>query len=258
MDRARDELLAGAALAGDQHGQIVALQPLNLLDDAGHRGAGGEESRQQRLERADRRRARRARSTDRAPRTSANPCRATAAIMRSRRITGWPIGRGEATSTKRGPSGSRPSGSTHERRRGRTACRAAPPAPARAPRRRRTRRRRSTRTSPPGSCDEDDGAVGGRRFEQRGGRLASQQIGQRRRIHDPPHDRIVGVGGRDDVFAGADRRQQRCAARVSARSRSAPSCSKMPRALFRWRSATDRAPVSATSRPSARWLSAAW
>ena len=52
VDRARDELLAGAALAGDQHGQVVALQPLNLFDDARHRGAGGEEAGQQRLERA--------------------------------------------------------------------------------------------------------------------------------------------------------------------------------------------------------------
>ena len=51
---------------------------------------------------------------------------------------------------------------------------------------------------------EQDGAVGGRRFEQGGGGLASQQIGERRRIHNPPHDRIVGIGGGDDVFARAD------------------------------------------------------
>ena len=42
---------------------------------------------------------------------SANPCRATAAIIRNRRITGCPIGRGDATSPNRGPSTSRPSGS---------------------------------------------------------------------------------------------------------------------------------------------------
>ena len=52
VDRPRDQLLAGAALAGDQHGEVVALQPLNLLDDALHRRAGAQEPRQQRLERA--------------------------------------------------------------------------------------------------------------------------------------------------------------------------------------------------------------
>ena len=104
VNGARDQLLARAALAGDQHGQVVALQPLNLLDDARHRGAGAEESRQQRLERAiDRRLDRRASDRSRAAH-SANPCRATAAIIRRRRITGWPSGRGDATSTKRGPS----------------------------------------------------------------------------------------------------------------------------------------------------------
>ena len=52
MNRARDQLLAGAALAGDQHGEVVALQPLNLIDDPVHRGAGADEAGQQRLERA--------------------------------------------------------------------------------------------------------------------------------------------------------------------------------------------------------------
>ena len=52
-------------------------------------------------------------------------------------------------------------------------------------------------------------AVRGRRFEQRGRGFASEQIRQRRRVHNPPHDRIVGIGRRDDVLAGADRGQQR-------------------------------------------------
>ena len=52
VNRARDQLLAGAALAGDQHREVVALQPLDLIDHACHRGAGAEEARQQRLERA--------------------------------------------------------------------------------------------------------------------------------------------------------------------------------------------------------------
>ena len=51
VDGAGDELLAGSALAGDEHRQVVALQPLNLLDDARHRGARRQEAGQQRLER---------------------------------------------------------------------------------------------------------------------------------------------------------------------------------------------------------------
>ena len=51
VNRAGDELLAGAALAGDQHREVVALQPLNLIDHPVHRGAGADEAGQQRLER---------------------------------------------------------------------------------------------------------------------------------------------------------------------------------------------------------------
>ena len=51
MDGARDEVLAGAAFAGDQHGQVVALQALNLIGDAVHRRAGADEAGKQRLER---------------------------------------------------------------------------------------------------------------------------------------------------------------------------------------------------------------
>ena len=58
VNRARHELLAGSALAGDQHGEVVALHPLDLLDDAVHRGAGGQEPGQQRLERSIDRRGR--------------------------------------------------------------------------------------------------------------------------------------------------------------------------------------------------------
>ena len=51
VDGARDEVLAGAALARNQHGEVVALHALNLLGDALHGGARADESRQQRLER---------------------------------------------------------------------------------------------------------------------------------------------------------------------------------------------------------------
>ena len=60
----------------------------------------------------------------------------------------------------------------------------------------------------PGQVDEDHRAVAGGGFDHRRGRLAAQQIRQSRRVHDSPDDRIVGVGGRDDVFARADRGQQ--------------------------------------------------
>src|SRR3954447_13766531 len=52
VDGSRDEVLAGAALARDQDGEIVALHPLDLIRDALHRGAGADESGEQRLERA--------------------------------------------------------------------------------------------------------------------------------------------------------------------------------------------------------------
>ena len=99
MNRARDELLAGAALTGDQHGQVVALQPLNLLDDAHHRGAGAEEAGQQRLERLLVDRPRPAQPAADARRTARIPARrrrrsSAAAAARPR-----PAGRGERTAT---------------------------------------------------------------------------------------------------------------------------------------------------------------
>ena len=86
VDRARHELLAGAALAGDEHGQVVALQPLDLIGHAVHRRARAEEAGQQRLERALVAAARRRwPRRSRAPHNS-NPCRATAPNMRKRRM----------------------------------------------------------------------------------------------------------------------------------------------------------------------------
>ena len=51
VNRARDQVLAGAALAGDQHGEVAALQALDLIGDALHRRAGADEAGDQRLER---------------------------------------------------------------------------------------------------------------------------------------------------------------------------------------------------------------
>ena len=52
VDRPRDQVLPGAALAGDEHGQRLPLHALNLVGDAGHGGAGADEAGQQRFERA--------------------------------------------------------------------------------------------------------------------------------------------------------------------------------------------------------------
>jgi hypothetical protein len=50
VDRAGDEIFASPTLAGDQHGQVVPLKPLDLIHDALHRRAGTHESRNQRFE----------------------------------------------------------------------------------------------------------------------------------------------------------------------------------------------------------------
>ena len=164
VNRARDQLLAGAALAGDQHGQVVALQPLDLLDDAGHRGAGAEKPGQQRLERRDRRPGPAGAGGRSRAAHSAKPCRATAAIIRSRRITGWPIGRGEATSAEARAVGDRGRAARRRSRRGRTAS------PCAADARQRARRVGVAAGDgdhahvAAGELDEDDGAVGRRRL----------------------------------------------------------------------------------------------
>ena len=227
VDRARDELLAGAALAGDEHGEVVALQPLNLLDDARHRGAGGEKSGQQRLERPIDGGSGAARPSGRARRRARTLPRhgGDHAQAPHDRVADRPRRGDQREARAFGVAAER---LDDERRRGRTACPCSADArERRAPCPRRSRRTAMTRTSPPASCTNTTARVGRRGFEQGRGRLASEQIRQRRRIHDPPHDRIVGVGGRDDVLAGADRwSAARAPPRVSARSRSAPSCSK--------------------------------
>ena len=55
---------------------------------------------------------------------------------------------------------------------------------------------------------EDDGAVAAGGFDQGQGGLASEQIREGGRIDNPADDRIIGVGGRDDVLAGSDLGQQ--------------------------------------------------
>src|SRR5262249_40923700 len=50
-----DQLLSRPALTGNQHGEVVALETLDLLDDSRHGRAGAQESREKRLERPVRR-----------------------------------------------------------------------------------------------------------------------------------------------------------------------------------------------------------
>jgi hypothetical protein len=52
MNGPGDQFLARAALAGDQHRQVVALHPLDLLDHARHGRARGEEAGDHRFERS--------------------------------------------------------------------------------------------------------------------------------------------------------------------------------------------------------------
>ena len=259
MNRARDEVLAGAALAGDQHGQVVPLQALDLLDDAVHGGAGADEPGQQRLERTlvDLL-GRPARGRSRAPHSS-KPWRATAANMRSRRGSRLGSRRAATMAQARGPSWSRPSGSVSSRA----------VAVLAASLRRGARQRAGDVGVAPGSGDdahvatrpgdEDDGGVGLDGFEQRGRGLARQQLRQDRRVHETPHDRFVGVDGRDrpagvaapassSALTAATSRQIALGAERSRRSNRPDRDSVRP---------PSRVPPRAARRPSARWLSAA-
>ena len=110
MNRARNEILAGAAFARNQHREVVALHALNLLGDALHGGTRADKPRQQwlewPLEHAPAASAGRSRAAQRS-----NPWRSTAQSVRNRwrALPGTP-GRSRR-SANRGPLGSRPRGS---------------------------------------------------------------------------------------------------------------------------------------------------
>ena len=192
---------------GDEHRQIVSLQALNLRHDARHRRARRQESRQQRLER------RIGRQPDGPGRPIARGAQRKP-LLRDGRNHAQPPDHRMAERPRRGdedearPFGVAPERLEHER---------SAPVRVAVQRRSRERARRVGVAAGEGDdadvavrqLDEQHRAVGGGRFEQRRRGLAPEQIGQRRRIHDPPHDRIVGIRGRDDVFARADLRQQR-------------------------------------------------
>ena len=64
-------------------------------------------------------------------------------------------------------------------------------------------RRRDDADVAAGQLHEHGGAVSGRRLHHCRRGFAAQEVGQRRGVNDPPHDRIVGVGGGDQRFARA-------------------------------------------------------
>ena len=232
VNRARDELLAGAALAGDEHRQIVALQPLDLLDDARHGGARRQEPRQQRLERAVRGR------TDRAGGSVARRAERES-LPRDGRDHPQPAHHGMADRSRRGEqrrSAIRRDRDRAARRtpcRGRRAGRGTPTAPACAPCRRHTRPERarahrrsvsSTKTTAASPADASSSAAAVSRPSSSGSAAASTIAAD---------DRIVGVRRRDDSTRPVPILVRRSrAARVSARSRSAPSCSKTASGLI--------------------------
>ena len=234
VNRARDELLAGAALAGDQHRQVVALQPLDLLDDAlssrrWRRGIPAAAARAMR-------------STARRP-TADGPI----ARRAQREALARDGGRSSAAAASpdgRSAAATRPGRSAGLRRRGRAARRSAAPravgVPVRPPRapcvarrvgiaagraRSRARRRRPAATKTHRAV-----AVDG--FEQRRGGLA-----RRADRAAPPHPRSAARSHRRHRPARRRTRRCRrdvssaCAACVSSRSRSAPSCSKIAERL---------------------------
>ena len=199
MDGARDEVLAGAALARDQHRQVVALQPLNLFGDAVHRRARADEAGKQRLER---------------------PLVALfdglrRALARAAQLEPLARHRGEHAQPPHGAVVSAARGATivHERVavvvRPSDSVSSRPLAVGAAALRRgarqragdgrhRSRRWRARARRRPASATNTTAASASRRLEQRRRRFARQQLGQDRRVHQPPDDGIVGVGGGRD------------------------------------------------------------
>ena len=165
VDGAGHEFLAGAAFAGHQHGQVVALQPLDLFDDTVHRRARADEAGQDRVERPQRRllgrladAVARAAQREALPRDGGDHPQAAAGHLRHRagRRRRWrsagrrPRGRAARRSTRRQPYAAPRSA---ERARVRPAS-VSQPAVAR------------TRRSSPGERRTSARGVGVRRFER--------------------------------------------------------------------------------------------
>ena len=197
----RHQFLAGAALTGDQHRQVIALQSLDLINDLVHRGAGAEEAWQQRLEwtlggRVDRRRrpvadaaqvealARdRRHHPDPAPQRMSQRVRCrnddmTQAVwLAADGFNGQAAGRVRCGLDGQFGHGGRRSGiGAGARNHANVTAR---------------------------EFGVDDRDIGRNGLKQRGGQLAGEQVRQYRGIHQSPYQRVVGVGRGAHVLTGA-------------------------------------------------------
>ena len=229
VNGAGDEILAGAAFAGDENREVVALHALNLLGDTLHGGAGADEAGQQRLQRTLDDAAGR---LDRAVaggaqiESLAQHCTQRPEALRARLPEN---GRGLETSAKRGPSWSRPSGSIvsrgRRRRRQRRGWRPSPIARALvgiAP-----GREASTRTAVP-HWTKTTAASASHASSSAVAPSRASSAGHHGGINDAADQRIVAIHLDADVAAGRRRGGVRPArGRASARSGAAPSASKI-------------------------------
>ena len=187
MNGARDEVLAGAAFARDEHHQVMALQPLNLIGDAIHRGARADEPGEQRLERA---RAARLRGV-------------AAAVARAAQLESLAGDDGEHAETPRGGVCQPMRGD--DRAEAWTVVVAAQRlgqqqslTVGRISLRRRARERacghRHDTNFADGRHDEDHRRIGLGRLGKRSCRFARQQVREHGCLDEPPDHRIVRIG----------------------------------------------------------------
>ncbi|HMV67769.1 MAG TPA: caspase family protein, partial [Myxococcota bacterium] len=205
MNGACHQLLAGPALACDQHVEVVGLQPLDLVDHAAHHRTRAQETRKHRLERPLARRTGRSRRTlarrgEREPLPRDSGEHAQAADGR--------VAKGRRPNDEYGARPFRVAPEGRHERVGALLQRAFERTPrmlqggvALAPDGLHDR-------DPVRRVDEHHGCHGITRFEQRGRGFTIQQFGELCRLHDPAHQRIVCVGLRDDVLASAEPAQE--------------------------------------------------
>ncbi len=233
VDRPRDEILAGAALAGDEHREVVALHALNLIGDALHRGARADKSRQERLERPLEDAAR----------------RLGRAIAGGAEIEPLPQHGAERAEPLAGAAGERPA-ARHEsesrpvrvaaerldrhRRRGPGGQRARRANRQLARARRIAAGRRGDHHLSRCRLDEDHGRLRVARFEEGRRALAREQRRHDRRIHDAADERVLAVHLDADIAAG---RRPGTSRRAPAAPRPDPAPRRGPR---RWRSRRSR------------------
>ena len=262
VNRARDEVLAGAALAGDEHGEVVALHALNLLGDALHGGARADESGQQRLERSLEH------AAGRLGRTVAGGAEIES-LAQHRAERAKPLARAAGERPRARHQGeSRPVRVAAERldRHGRGGARRqwrAHGAHRQLPRPRRVApgRRRHLHLSRR-RLHEDDGRLRVARLEEGRRAFAREQRRHDGGVDDPADERVLAVHLDADVAAGRSRRASRRAPaaprpdpaprRAPRRSRSRRSDSGSPASARRQTPRAGRAPDSSDPPGGAR------